>query len=122
MAQVGYFVSRWKGRLCLPPENSRAQPLPGRIVRGPIALSKAVVRSSSTDERIRVGMMSGSHRLSRCRLRCPSHEAGDVLRGELDPDIGPEHINAELPEILVEVPEGGRERDRLDPDRVRPFD
>jgi hypothetical protein len=44
MAKAGYFASRWKGRLRLPPENSRVQPLPGRAVRGPIALSKAVVR------------------------------------------------------------------------------
>jgi hypothetical protein len=45
MAKAGYFASRWKGRLRLPPENSRVQPLLGRVVRGPIALSKAVVRS-----------------------------------------------------------------------------
>ena len=48
-------------------------------------------------------MMSGAHRLSRCRLCRPSHEAGDVLRSELDPDNRPERVDAELPDILVDL-------------------
>jgi hypothetical protein len=52
----------------------------------------------------------------------PSHEAGDVLRCELHPQIGAERVDAEAPEILVEVLQHRREHDGLDPGRVRPFD
>ncbi len=41
---------------------------------------------------------------------------------ELHPDTCPERIDAEQPEILVEVPECRRQRDGLDTVGVRPFD
>ena len=45
-------------------------------------------------------------------------EAADVLRRELHPDMRPKCIQTAGDKIVVEIPQHGRERDRLDPDLV----
>ena len=104
------------------PENSRPPPLPGWPGRGPIALSKAEARSSPVLAHPDGHDGGNIHRPSCFRSGCPHHEAGDILGGELDTDVGPEGVNAEVAEILVEVPKLGRQHHRLNADGGRPFD
>jgi hypothetical protein len=79
MAKAGYFVSRCKGGLCLPAENSWPQPLPGRTGCGPIALSKAKARVPSDGtcilqtHRMRTGIGTYLRSIRR------NHEAGNIL-------------------------------------------
>ena len=66
-------------------------------------------RSNNTSLRERLLDMMVAARRHRsapdlCRQR---HEAGDVLRGELHPDMRHQRVTAEGAEILVEVPEHG---------------
>jgi hypothetical protein len=79
MAKAGYFVSRCKGRLCLPAENSRPQPLPGQTGCGPIALSKANARVPSDGTCILQTrrMLTGIDTSLRSIRR--NHEAGNIL-------------------------------------------
>lgn len=98
------------------PENSRLSPLPGRPGRGPIALSKAEAWPSPIPVQRGGQDDGGPLRLPHFRSCCLHHEAGDVLRGELDPDVGPEGVDGEMAEILVEVSELRRQHDRLDTD------
>ena len=62
------------------------------------------------------------HRPSCFRSGCPHQEAGDILGGELDTDVGLEGIDAEVAEILGEVPKLGQKHKRLNADGGRPFD
>ena len=118
MAKAGYFASRCKGRLCLPAENSRPQPLPGRPACGPIALSKAKARVPSDGtgilqtRRLRTGTSSHLRSVRR------NHEASNILRGELFPDGGHQGTATERDEIFVAIPEHGRDDERLDTDGV----
>src|SRR5204863_9542832 len=66
--------------------------------------------------------MAASPPPSSCRLCRQTHEARHVLRPDLHPGLASERIDAEGAEILVEVAALGRDHDRLDPGRVRPFD
>ena len=50
------------------------------------------------------------------------HEAGDILRRDLHPQCGPKRVKAQEMEVLVEVAEPWRQRDRLDPSFLRPVD
>ena len=49
-------------------------------------------------------------------------EAADVFWGELHPDMRPKCIQTAGGEVIVEIPQYGRECDRLDPDLVGPGD
>src|SRR5579863_1185298 len=127
MAGAGYFASRCKGGLP-PTENSRPPPLPGRAVccpdrplRRPWARSSPTTRGSTT---IRCDMRPAPQRTSCLRPgSCRQfHEASDVLGSDLHPQPGPQRIDAERPEILVEVPQPWRQGYRLDPGLARSAD
>lgn|GEM_PF-3441084 len=79
MAKAGYFASRCKGRLCLPAENSRLQPLPGRPACGPIALSKAKARIPSDGTCILQTRRMRTDTNTHLRSIRRNHETGDIL-------------------------------------------
>jgi hypothetical protein len=120
MAKAGYFVSRCKGRLCLPAENSWPQPLPGQPGCGPIALSKAKARVLSDGtcilqtRRMRAGIDTYSRSIRR------NHEAGNILCGELSPDAGLEGTMAKRDEIFIAVPECWRDDESFDTGGISP--
>ena len=80
------------------------QPLPGRSACRPIALWKAVVAVLSALGR-RATELSTLMGVKRCLYDGSRQEqkAGDVLRCQLHPQRGPQGIEAEDLQILVEV-------------------
>lgn len=110
-----------KAGASLPAENSRQPPLPDRTGCGPIAVSKAVARFFPIAG-APAGCDDESHLLPRFSLCRQRQKAGSIQRIDLDPDIGPKRRDAEVAEIVVEVLEHRRERDRLDAGSIRPFD
>lgn len=119
MVKPGYFVWRWKGpqgRRKIAGHSHCQTGLPG----APIALWKAVARSSSAEElSLRRHATAGQRSLPSGRL---CHEAVDILGRYLHPQGCFERIEAEQTQVFVEVAELRRQDDCFYADAVGALD
>ena len=122
MAEAGYFASRCKARLAheLSFVAGARRKIAGRshCRPGPLAVRspsrRPWARPSPTGRPPDRFVDVDQSRAGLSRRAVAEQEADDILRYELDPQRCPEGVEAEDVQILVEVAQPGRQRDRFD--------